>query len=155
MIIDDSSVNHHRGREGRAGEKKRTVSCASSLRMRRQHRTLPGMTTLRSACVLVLASTTVIASACAGSSDRVASPSPDRAVKITVLTSAGCGNTEPAVAQVKAVAARLGIDPSIDRVVVETVENARRLHSLGSPTLLVNGRDLDPSARDRTDYGLG
>jgi len=113
------------------------------------------MTTLRSACVLVLASTTVIASACAGSSDRVASPSPDRGVKITVLTSAGCGNPEPAVEQMKAVAARLGIDPSIDRVVVETVEDARRLHSLGSPTLLVNGRDLDPSARDRTDYGLG
>lgn len=72
-----------------------------------------------------------------------------------MLTSSGCGGTEPAITQVKAVAARLGIDASIDRVIVETPEDARLLHSLGSPTFLVNGRDLDPSARDRTDYGLG
>jgi hypothetical protein len=113
------------------------------------------MTTLRSARALVLASTTVIACACAGSGGRVDSPAPERAVRITVLTSTGCSGTEPAVAQVKAVAARLGIDASFDRVVVETLEDARRLHSLGSPTFLVNGRDLDASARDRTDYGLG
>jgi hypothetical protein len=111
--------------------------------------------TRRSARVLVLAGTAVIAAACAGSSGRVGSPPPERAVRITVLTSPGCSGTEPAITQVKAVAARLGIDASFDRVVVATLEDARRLHALGSPTFLVNGRDLDPSARARTDYGLG
>jgi hypothetical protein len=32
--------------------------------------------------------------------------------------------------------------------------DARRLHFLGSPTLRVNGRDVEPGAENRTSYGM-
>ncbi len=37
---------------------------------------------------------------------------------------------------------------------VESVEDAERERFLGSPTLRVNGRDVDRSATQRSDYGL-
>jgi hypothetical protein len=37
---------------------------------------------------------------------------------------------------------------------VESQEEARRSRFLGSPTVRVNGRDIDPGAEARTDYGL-
>jgi hypothetical protein len=37
---------------------------------------------------------------------------------------------------------------------IETAEEAERERFLGSPTIRVNGRDIDPGAKDRTDYGL-
>jgi hypothetical protein len=95
------------------------------------------------------------ARACAGTLAPMDRPAATPPVRVTVLTTTGCGQTDPAVERVTAVAARLGIEVSIDRVVVETAEDANRLRLLGSPTIQLNGRDLDPSARDRTDFGLG
>jgi hypothetical protein len=37
---------------------------------------------------------------------------------------------------------------------VDTPEDAERERFLGSPTVRVNGRDVDPGAGERTDYGL-
>jgi len=98
---------------------------------------------------------TVLSSACTGPDTSAAPPASRPAIAITVLTSPGCAATDPAVAQVNSVAARLGVDLNLERTVVETAADASRLHFLGSPTILVDHRDLDPSARDRTDFGLG
>jgi hypothetical protein len=37
----------------------------------------------------------------------------------------------------------------------ETQDEAERERFLGSPTVRVNGMDIDPSAAERTDYGPG
>lgn len=37
---------------------------------------------------------------------------------------------------------------------VASEEQARRLRFLGSPTVRVEGRDVERAARDRTDFGL-
>lgn len=37
---------------------------------------------------------------------------------------------------------------------VESVEAAERERFLGSPTLRVDGQDVDPTAGERTDFGL-
>lgn len=37
---------------------------------------------------------------------------------------------------------------------IETPEAAEAARFLGSPTVRVNGRDIDPGASERTDYGL-
>lgn len=37
---------------------------------------------------------------------------------------------------------------------IETVEDAERECFLGSPTLRIDGRDVDPGAGDRDDYGM-
>ena len=43
---------------------------------------------------------------------------------------------------------------AIERRRVESPEAAERERFLGSPTVRINGRDIDPGAAQRTDYGL-
>jgi hypothetical protein len=47
-----------------------------------------------------------------------------------------------------------GADAAVDVITVENLEAARRLRFLGSPSVRVNGADVEPSANDRTPYGL-
>ena len=46
------------------------------------------------------------------------------------------------------------MQPEIRVVEVEDVETAERLRFLGSPTIRVDGRDIEPGASERTDYTL-
>jgi thioredoxin family protein len=73
---------------------------------------------------------------------------------IQVLYFEGCPNHAPTVALVKQVVAKLGMDVQIEEVEVASPEEAVSKRFLGSPTVLVNGVDIDPRARERTDYGL-
>ncbi len=73
---------------------------------------------------------------------------------IQVLYFDGCPHHAPTVAMVKQVVATLGMDAQIEEVEVTSVEDAVSKRFLGSPTVLVNGVDIDPRAHDRTDYGL-
>ncbi len=47
-----------------------------------------------------------------------------------------------------------GVDASIEEHRIDSEEHARRERFLGSPTLRVDGHDIDPSADSRNDYGL-
>lgn len=50
--------------------------------------------------------------------------------------------------------AELGTDQPVDIIDVETPEEAVESKFLGSPTIRINGLDVDKNARDRTDYSL-
>lgn len=45
-------------------------------------------------------------------------------------------------------------DTHLDLHAIETLDQAEAERFLGSPTIRVNGRDIDPDATHRTDYGL-
>ena len=47
-----------------------------------------------------------------------------------------------------------GIEPELRLVNVTDEEAAQRLHFLGSPTIRVNGEDVEPNAGERADYAL-
>ena len=64
----------------------------------------------------------------------------------------GCPNHEGARELVERVAAGLGIEPDLRLVNVETPADAQRLRFLGSPTIRVNGHDVEPGADDRHDF---
>ncbi len=66
----------------------------------------------------------------------------------------GCPNHHPAVALVERLSRELGLNPEIRLVNVPDDETARRVRFLGSPTIRVGGRDVDPQASERSDYGL-
>ena len=66
----------------------------------------------------------------------------------------GCPNHVPALALIERVAAELGLAPDLRLVKVADQEAAQRLRFLGSPTIRVGGRDVDPSTEERSDYGL-
>jgi hypothetical protein len=75
-------------------------------------------------------------------------------VRLEVLYFDGCPSHEALMARLHMLMAQAGVDAPIELKRVESVEAARREHFLGSPTLRVNGQDVDPSAGERTDFGL-
>ena len=56
----------------------------------------------------------------------------------------GCPSHEQALQRLRKIMRDEGIEPDVDIVKVETPEDAERLRFIGSPTILINGRDIDP-----------
>jgi len=75
-------------------------------------------------------------------------------MRIEVLYFDGCPNHVPTMARVKQVMADLGLQGGIEEIQVTSLEDVQRFRFLGSPTVRVNGVDIEPSAQGRTNYGL-
>jgi hypothetical protein len=78
-------------------------------------------------------------------------PATDRA-RIELLYFAGCPSHEQLLPTVQQLAAESGAAVELRRI--ETLEAAEHEHFLGSPTVRVNGADVDLTAHERTDFGL-
>jgi hypothetical protein len=74
--------------------------------------------------------------------------------RVEILYVEDCPNHEEARTLVERVAAELRIEPKIEVVEVGDAEAARRLRFLGSPSVRVEGRDVEPGVESRTDYVL-
>ena len=74
--------------------------------------------------------------------------------RIDVLYFEGCPNHKPAVALVLDVVRGLGLDVEVKEIEVRGPEDTGRLHFLGSPTIQIDGVDVEPDARNRTDFGF-
>ena len=74
---------------------------------------------------------------------------------IEILSFDGCPNQEPTLDLVREVVGELGLETEIREVRVETPEEAERERFLGSPSVRVNRKDIEPEARGRTDFALG
>jgi hypothetical protein len=77
-----------------------------------------------------------------------------RRPRVEILYFDGCPNHEPARALVEQVAAELGLQPEIELVEVTDAGTATRLRFLGSPSVRVDGRDVEPGADERSDFVL-
>jgi hypothetical protein len=75
-------------------------------------------------------------------------------MKIEVLYFEDCPNHVPTLERIRAVLREEGCDTEIREVLVQDVETARNSRFLGSPTVRVNGVDIEPAARERRDFGL-
>ena len=73
---------------------------------------------------------------------------------VEVLTFEGCPHAEPALELVRRVVADAGVAATVRRVDVPDPEAAAAHRFLGSPTIRVNGRDIEPGAAERTEYTL-
>ena len=73
---------------------------------------------------------------------------------IQVLYFEGCPNHASTVALVRDVITDLGLEAEIEEIEVTQPDDAERLRFFGSPTVQVNGVDIDPSAASRSDYGI-
>jgi hypothetical protein len=78
-----------------------------------------------------------------------------RRPRVEILYFDGCPNHEAARALVERVAAELQVEPEIDLVDVPDVAAAARLRFLGSPTVRVDSRDVEPGADARDDFVFG
>lgn len=75
-------------------------------------------------------------------------------MKVEVLYFDGCPSYEALMPRLRELMAATGVEAPVELRHVESVEVAERERFLGSPTLRVNGQDVDPTAGERTDFGL-
>jgi hypothetical protein len=75
-------------------------------------------------------------------------------IRIEILYFDGCPNHEKLLAHLPRLLQRERITADIVLRNVPDAEQALNDHFLGSPTILVNGRDVEPGASRRDDYGL-
>ncbi|MBA3262549.1 MAG: hypothetical protein H0T69_08800 [Thermoleophilaceae bacterium] len=75
-------------------------------------------------------------------------------MKIELLYFDGCPSHEALLPTLRALLADEGIETEVELRRVESVEAAEGERFLGSPTVRVDGDDIDPDASARTDFGL-
>ena len=73
---------------------------------------------------------------------------------IEILYFEGCPSAEPTVALVREVVRELRIQAEVRAVEVHHSYDVARLRFLGSPTVQVDGHDIESSAEYRIDYSF-
>ena len=71
---------------------------------------------------------------------------------VEVLAHPGCPNRAGAIALVERVCAELGSNAEIQVLDITDQQAAEQARSLGSPTIRVNGRDVEPHAEECIEY---
>jgi hypothetical protein len=75
-------------------------------------------------------------------------------VRVEVLHFDGCPSHEALLPRLRELMAQVGLDIPVQLTHIESVAAAERERFLGSPTLRINGQDVDPTAGERTGFGL-
>jgi hypothetical protein len=78
-----------------------------------------------------------------------------KTIQIQVLYTAGCPNLSPTIDLIEKVGNELGIAVAMERVEVSSQAQAVEFCCLGSPTVQINGIDVEPAARGSLNFGLG
>jgi hypothetical protein len=75
-------------------------------------------------------------------------------MRVEVLSFEGCPNAEATHDLVRQAMCLEELDAPIAFIEIDNPEVAQHMRFLGSPSVRVNGEDVEPSANDRTEYGL-
>jgi hypothetical protein len=75
-------------------------------------------------------------------------------VRVVVLHNEGCPSTPKTIELIEACTAEMGIEMAFQKILVTTLTEANKWRFLGSPTIQVNGMDIDPSVRDAKAFGF-
>ena len=74
--------------------------------------------------------------------------------KVEILVAPGCASRQQTEELVATLLAQTSIRASVETIVVEDAEQAIETRFLGSPSVRVNGIDVEPEARERKEYGM-
>ena len=75
-------------------------------------------------------------------------------MKVEIFYVEGCPYRKPAVDRVQAVMKQQGLIAELAEIEVPDAEAAKVVGFLGSPTIRVNGLDVEPAARGSADHGF-
>jgi len=76
-------------------------------------------------------------------------------MKVEVVYFEGCPNHVPTIEALREALRFEGLPDEIRETEIRTQGEAEALAFLGSPTVRINGMDIEPSARSATGFGLG
>lgn len=75
-------------------------------------------------------------------------------MKVEVLYFSGCPNHSLAIARVREALEREGASAETVEVEIKDPATALRVHFLGSPSIRINGLDVEPSAHSAQTFGV-
>ena len=75
-------------------------------------------------------------------------------MKVEILYSPGCPNHPPTVSRVREALAQEGISAELVQVEVNDLATALLMGFLGSPSVRIDGQDVEPSARYSNRIGM-
>lgn len=75
-------------------------------------------------------------------------------MRVEVLYFDGCPSHARLLPRVQALVRELGSPARVTPRRIDSVEQAEAERFLGSPTIRIDGRDIEPGADERTDFGL-
>lgn len=78
----------------------------------------------------------------------------DRMISVKVVSTKGCVSTPKTIRLIRVTAEEIGAKIDLSQVIISTMEEANTYKFHGSPTVLVDGQDLDPAMRDNHQYGF-
>ncbi len=76
-------------------------------------------------------------------------------MRIELLYFDGCPHHRPTRELIDSTLSELGLDAEVEETHVGDHGEAKRQRFLGSPSIRVDGADIEPGADSRTEYGLG
>ncbi len=79
---------------------------------------------------------------------------PRKVVNIGVFFIEGCPGVSSITDSIKDIIVEDAVDADISLFLIETPEDAKRLHFTGSPTVRINGRDIEQNMKTIKDYAL-
>jgi hypothetical protein len=75
-------------------------------------------------------------------------------IEIKVIWTQGCRHTMQTIEHIEDTAEEMGIALKLETILVSSLEEAREQKLQGSPTVLINGLDIDPARRLTNEYGF-
>jgi hypothetical protein len=75
-------------------------------------------------------------------------------LKIELYYFGGCPSFQPTLSLLQQVLDEEGVQTTVQTIPVESEESAKKYRFLGSPSLRVDGEDIEPEARTATDFGM-
>lgn len=75
-------------------------------------------------------------------------------MKIELFYFDGCPHHEAFLPHLRELLDRAGVDQAVHLRAIESSDDAERELYLGSPTVRIDGHDVEPGADERGDYGL-
>jgi hypothetical protein len=76
-------------------------------------------------------------------------------MKIEILYLAGCPNHRPAVTRVADILRQETVSADLVEIEVKDAATAQQVEFLGSPSIRIDGRDVEVSARSSPAFGFG
>ncbi len=76
-------------------------------------------------------------------------------MEIELMVAPGCSSHQPCQEMLRRLRDELAPTARLTVTVVDSPDTARRLRFPGSPTLRIDGRDLEPQAELTGNFGLG
>lgn len=75
-------------------------------------------------------------------------------MKIKIVSIPDCPATPPTISLIEETAKEMRIEIEVQQVVCNTSDEANDHRLLGSPTIQINGLDIEPGSRAVTQFGI-